>query len=157
MSEKPPKRKRLRLTGHDYAAPGYAYSLTICARRGTHPFGGQELAAQAVVALRSMQSFTGVRIIGYCIMPDHVHVVCWLPENAASIPSFVRRFKSLVSRAARELGQVGSLWQRSYYDHVIRRSEDVRQVCAYVIANPVRRGLAEQVGDYPFAGFLGIP
>jgi hypothetical protein len=40
------------------------------------------------------------------------------------------------------------LWQRAFYDHALRKDEDVRQIARYIIANPLRRGLVKDVGDY---------
>ncbi|HUT75223.1 MAG TPA: transposase [Armatimonadota bacterium] len=147
-----PKRKQLRLPGHDYGEPGHAYSLTVCARRGASPFRHRTLAQEAVATLQSLEALSGVKVFAYCVMPDHVHLVCWAGDGADSIPSFIRRFKSFVSHAGRRLGHSGQLWQRSYYDHVIRRAEDLGEICTYVIENPVRRGMVQEVGEYPFAG-----
>ena len=43
-------------------------------------------------------------------------------------------------------------WQKSYYDHVLRREDDVVVVARYIVANPVRAGLASAAGEYPFTG-----
>jgi hypothetical protein len=44
------------------------------------------------------------------------------------------------------------LWQRSYYDHILREDEDVVGVARYVLENPVRAGLVTEVIQYPFHG-----
>jgi len=121
------------------------------------PFRDRALAEAATATLLKLQALTDVRIMAYCVMPDHVHIVCWAPDGSASVPSFVRRFKSFVSNLARGSGRSASLWQRSYHDHVVRRSEDLSEVCAYVVENPVRKGLVAEAHDYPFARFLGLP
>ncbi len=157
ITDEHPKRKRLRWPGHDYGGPGHAYHLTICARPETHPFRDRKLAEQAVTTLMVLQDLSGVKVLAYCFMPDHLHVVCWAADGADRIPSFVRRFKSFMSRVGRDFAHPGVLWQRSYYDHVIRKSEDVRQICAYVTANPVRKGLVQEVDEYPFARVLDMP
>jgi REP element-mobilizing transposase RayT len=46
--------------------------------------------------------------------------------------------------------QKRALWQEGYFERVIRRNEQLADVCAYIAANPVRAGLAGQVEDYPF-------
>jgi len=152
-----PGRKRLRLLGHDYGEPGWAYFLTIRPREGTRPFENRRLAAEAANTLLTLQALSGVGVLAYCIMPDHVHLVCWTPDGSASIPSFVRRFKSFVARTARACGCSDRLWQRYCYDHIVRKSEDLPGMCEYVVANPVRKGLVVEVEDYPFAAFLGLP
>jgi hypothetical protein len=48
------------------------------------------------------------------------------------------------------------VWQTGYHDHALRREEDIVQVSRYVVANPLRAGLVELLGDYPLwdAAFL---
>jgi len=64
-----------------------------------------------------------------------------------------RIVKTLKARSARainrHLGRSGSLWQRAYYDRAARKDEDIRQIARYIIANPLRAGLAQNIGDYP--------
>jgi putative transposase len=64
-----------------------------------------------------------------------------------------RVVKTLKARSAltinRQLGQNGSLWQRAYYDRAARKDEDIREIARYIIANPLRAGLAQNIGDYP--------
>lgn len=68
------------------------------------------------------------------------------------ILTFVGRFKNLVQRAAWRHGVLGAFWQKSFWDHMVRRQEDLAVVVAYVMANPVRAGLVARPEDYPFAG-----
>ena len=52
-----------------------------------------------------------------------------------------------LGRTAHALGR--ATWQTNYYDHAIRQDEDLRKVARYIVANPLRAGLVEQIGDYP--------
>ena len=45
-----------------------------------------------------------------------------------------------------------SLWQESYYDHVLRDDEDIDRTVRYVLENPVRKGLVLEFDEYPFSG-----
>jgi hypothetical protein len=49
----------------------------------------------------------------------------------------------------RQIGRTGSIWQEGFHDHAIRREERLRDTARYIIANPVRAGLAKSVRDYP--------
>jgi len=83
-----------------------------------------------------------LRIDKYVIMPNHLHMIVVVdyprdgtmktscPTNAA-IPSVIRSFKSLVTK---EIGF--SLWQTSYYDHIIRSKADYRRIWKYIDENP---------------------
>jgi len=44
------------------------------------------------------------------------------------------------------------LWQKGYYEHVLRDEEDSKEIAFYIIANPVRAGLVQSPDDYPFSG-----
>jgi REP element-mobilizing transposase RayT len=96
---------------------------------------------------------TGVAVYAYCVMPDHVHLVIE-PSPDCDLVTFVGQFKNLAQRAAWALGVEGAFWQKGFFDHFLRREEQLERVVAYVVENPVRRGLVETWQDYPFAGSL---
>jgi putative transposase len=80
-------------------------------------------------------------------MPDHLH---WLIADAAAMEQLVHSFKSYSTYAARTIGHRSRLWQRSYWDRVLRRDEDVREVARYIVHNPVRDGIVSKAEDYPY-------
>lgn len=51
------------------------------------------------------------------------------------------------SVSARQLGM--PLWQKGFHDHAVRKEEDLPALARYVVANPVRAGLVQRVGQYP--------
>jgi REP element-mobilizing transposase RayT len=82
-----------------------------------------------------------------CLMPDHLH---WLIADAASMSQLVHSFKSYSTYAARTLGYRSKVWQRSYWDHVLRRDEDLIAVAEYIVLNPVREGMVRDFREYPY-------
>ncbi len=80
-------------------------------------------------------------------MPDHLH---WLLADCSRMIREVQRLKSQSTLAARRHGYVGPLWQRSYWDHVVRRQENLAQVARYLLDNPARAGLVEDAAVYPY-------
>jgi len=82
-----------------------------------------------------------------CLMPDHLH---WLLKDAAQMLQTVHRVKSYSTQVAWKLGHRGKLWQRSFWDHVIRKGESLEDVIAYILGHPVRAGLVESVDEYPY-------
>ena len=94
------------------------------------------------------------RILGYCVMPDHVHI---LALNAkGSLLEFMRLLKGRLTRGLR--GSIaGSVWQRSFHDHLIRRDEDIAATLQYLLENPVRAGLVHDWTHYPWSGSLHWP
>jgi len=68
-----------------------------------------------------------------------------------------RLFKQRSGYAYRRLtGDREVLWQKSYYDHVLRRDEDLSDAARYIWGNPVRAGLVDNARDYPYSGSLTI-
>lgn len=90
------------------------------------------------------------RMLAWVLMPDHAHWLVQLGEDDP-LSLVVNRLKSASARYAnRVLQRKGPIWEPAYHDHCLRREEDLRSVARYMIANPVRAGLAQRVGDYPF-------
>ena len=83
------------------------------------------------------------RMVAWCIMPNHVHVICsMLPGN--ELAKVVRSWKSYTSRMANQiLGRHGKFWQREYYDRLIRDGEEFDRAVEYVLSNPERAGLKD--------------
>ncbi len=83
-------------------------------------------------------------------MPEHLHVLV-AGQEGASLKDFARHFKQLSGYQFKRRHRAG-LWQISYYDHVVRRDEDVHVIAAYIWDNPVRAGLMKSRTDYAFSG-----
>ena len=152
-----PKRKQIRLPDYDYSTPG-AYFVTVCTqdrrcilssvRRGD-PCGrpSVELSAYGTViepAMRQTAELYDIQI-GHCVvMPNHIHFICVIEEPRAAtraaptIGQIVGAIKSISANRCREAGLSGKLWQRGYYEHVIRNEKDYLEICAYIENNPAR-------------------
>lgn len=58
----------------------------------------------------------------------------------------------IIQKIRRERGEITgkqSLWQKGFHDHAIRKEENIQQLARYIVANPLRAGLVEKIGDYP--------
>jgi REP element-mobilizing transposase RayT len=138
------RRKRLRLERNDYGATG-AYFVTVSARQQLGLFGrvvedrvalshtGRGVAA----ALEGIGSFhAGVELDRWIVMPNHVHLIVLLDRQRfrpPPVPAVVGAFKA---RASRRAGQ--ALWQRGYYDRIIRDERELTTLRAYIEQNPVK-------------------
>jgi putative transposase len=145
------KRRSLRLPGWDYRQP-HDYHVTITTK-DRQPLFLQPKAVQAFVdSLRDQTSSTGFTIWTFCVMPDHIHILCQPPSDSEiDLTAFIGRVKSVASRALAEAGFGWKVWQRGFYDHILRSDEDRIGVARYIVANPVRKGLVENVQDYPYS------
>lgn len=156
-----PKRKQIRLQEYDYSQPGY-YFVTICtavrkqnilcaidsvgaAALGSLPHVALTPAGQAVQQLiyNIDHVYSNITVDTFVIMPDHVHLILALstPEGGSpraatptgSIPRVVNTLKGL---AVKQAG-IRSLWQRGYYEHVIRNDHDLAETRQYIQNNPL--------------------
>ena len=76
------------------------------------------------------------------VMPDHVHLILTLYEQVG-LSSAIQQIKSV---SAHRIGR--RVWQREYFDRVLRSEEDLRRKGEYLCANPVRAGLVDRLEDY---------
>ena len=89
-----------------------------------------------------------VNSYSFVVMPDHVHWLFQLGDNA-SLSNVMKKLKAVSAQHInKHIGQGGSVWQKAYYDRAIRNDEDVKQISRYIIANPLRAGLVENVELY---------
>src|SRR5512132_3571135 len=77
------------------------------------------------------------------VMPNHVHAVVWVREDGPTLGAVVGAFKAGSAREInRARGAVGEpVWQRGYFDHVVRNEIDLERVRDYVATNPLRWSL----------------
>jgi len=81
------------------------------------------------------------RLMAWCLMPNHVHVVFRLLPGQG-LANLLRSWKSYTARMAnRILGRTGDFWQREYYDRLIRDGHELERAIQYVTSNPERAGL----------------
>jgi putative transposase len=145
------RRKNIRLTGDAYLGPG-AFFLTLATFRARALFSRPEVVLPCIERLQQAARRTGFDVVAYCFMPDHVHLLV-RTSKSENVTNFVRLFKQLTGYAYRR-SYGDALWQRSYYDHVLRREEDLRAVAEYIWNNPVRRSLVANRDEYPYSGSL---
>jgi putative transposase len=149
-----PVRKRPpRLACFDYVGP-CRYFLTLCTAGKRQVFVKGFDYEFFVTALSRLAGCFGIDVLTYCFMPDHLHILLEGNEDT-DLKEFVRVFKQMTSY--HRGNKKGSLWQRSYYDRILRRDEDTFTVARYILNNPVRRGLAEDGTDYPYSGSFVVP
>ena len=153
MTQVLPQRHRIRLAREVYGVVGSVCSVTFGVKLRARVFANRRIAAAAIGVLKEHAGLAKVPIYGYCVMPDHVHLVLG-PSREMDIVTFVGQFKNLTQRAAWRLGVEGAFWQAGFWDHFLRSEERVETAVDYVLHNPVRSGITQRWEDYPFCGSL---
>lgn len=105
--------------------------------------------------------YAGVELDEFVVMPDHFHGIIWLKSNFGrargpaptfALPDVIHRFKSLTTTKYRKeiwpifnLTLSTKLWQRGYYDRVIRNEEELLEIRKYICGNPLNWELESKV------------
>ena len=137
-----------RLRCGRYAESNRIYLLTTNTFRRTPVFESFTLGRLVVNQFRIAQHQGIAKSLAWVVMPDHFH---WLVElQQGSLGDLMQKTKSLSTKAVNQsTGRKMTLWQKGFHDRSLRREEDLVKVARYVVANPLRAGLVEKLGDYP--------
>ena len=157
-------RRSIRLKGHDYTQPG-AYFVTICTRDRECLFGhmvnGEMRLNKHGMAvheewLKTAELRENVEMEACTVMPNHLHGIVVVTDGrgtarraptegfgrpvADSIPTIMRAFKSASTKRINELRHTPGtpVWQRGYYEHVVRNEDELKAIREYILGNPAR-------------------
>ena len=154
-----PRRKRIRLKGHDYSAPG-AYFITICTHERRHLLSDivgaihespenqlTEIGMIAEQVIQTLPERFDISIPKYVIMPNHIHMIVKirydkerairespLQNHRSIISNAIGFFKMNVSKAGHSTHNT-KIWQRLFHDHIIRNEEEYQKICNYIDTN----------------------
>lgn len=152
-----PERKPLRLEGYDYSGAGY-YFVTICTQEKRHlfwdgrAFVGADIIRPPLPPLTALgqivteaitdipNHYQNVMLDKYVIMPNHVHMILILGEGGRMISAPTKSLSTVVGQMKRISSKRAgkTLWQKGYYDHIIRNEPDYLRVWQYIDANPAK-------------------
>ncbi len=123
--------------------------LTVCAA-GDVALKDDQLAAVICQSIENACELRRYRLLGYCLMPDHLHVLLSPARSDKPVGDWLRDFKSYTTNRFMRRGGKPPLWQRSAHDRVCRSEETAEAILAYIIENPVRTGLVDRWQDWPW-------
>ncbi len=150
-------RKNPRWRGYDYSTCG-VYFVTFCTHERKKLFSeiqyvyidGIEFSAKVSLTpigeimqkclMDIEKAYPGFLLDEYSIMPNHVHfiIVKKDPDSSLSISGIVGRLKSLATLKSQGLFEGKKLFQRSYFDRVIRNDDELKKIREYIINNPAK-------------------
>jgi REP element-mobilizing transposase RayT len=131
------------------SGPALAFVTTTVA--DWNPVFASSGAAEEVASqLAETGRFFDVAIIGYVVMPTHIHALLGFPD-ITKLSRFMQAFKGLTARRIRELeeGKSGTLWMRRFDDVIVYSEKQFRTKLEYIHNNPVEAGLAGSPTDWP--------
>lgn len=120
-----------------------SYLITTVTQNRQPVFSDFHNARLLIQILRAEQTLGRANTLAFVVMPDHLH---WLLQLNAAV-SLAKILQSVKGLSAKRIGS--PIWQAGFHDHALRQEEDLQAVARYVIANPLRAGLVERIGDYP--------
>ena len=158
-------RRSIRLEGYDYRNGG-AYFVTICTADRACVFGSVTngeiaLSRRGMIAKAAWEDIPRhrryVELDQFVVMPNHIHGVFWIDPQWAdratqvsplqgakplpgSVGVIVGAYKAAVSREINRLRPeaANELWQRNYYEHIIRDERSLETIREYIFTNPER-------------------
>lgn len=164
-SDLPKRKTSKRLPGYDYCQEG-AYFITICTHKMSNHFGAIDNHKMILNSFgkivetewyRTTELRVNVEIYAdeFIIMPNHFHGIIWIHDVGAtgsvarvnsigiqpnSLGSIIGQFKSQVTRRINHIrGTPGKLvWQRNYYDRIIRNMKELNCIRSYIENNPFK-------------------
>ena len=128
------------------------YFLTICTFNGQATFKNSQIVNSLLGKLKTCCETFGFINYVYCFMLDHLHLLLGGTEGSDLI-KMIKQFKQSTGYHFKKETRK-KLWQKSYYDHILRKEESIANVVRYVLENPVRKGLVKHPKEYPFSGSL---
>ena len=161
-----PQRKQHRLQGYDYSKNGY-YFVTICTHNrkcilatvgNAVPGVPQKMIPTEIgkIGLNAWNKMSeiddNIKTDWFCLMPNHIHGIIIIKNQPAtndeterrgrhSLHSIVRGFKSTVTRDYNKIvseKEKNELWQKSFYDEIIRNQFAYDEISKYIFENPMK-------------------
>jgi putative transposase len=145
--------------------PGATYFFTLITYQRTRPFSNPDNVARWHRAVAKVQSKRYFTIEAEVLLPDHIHMIWDLPEGDADYATRIRLAKSAFTKElptaslntpsndSRATKGERTVWQRRYWEHVIRDENDFHAHVDYIHINPVKHGLVAQPGEWPHSTF----
>lgn len=149
------RHKNIRLRHEDYVGTRWFFITMCCANRRKLFVTGK--FCNWFLRIVAQNAWThAFDVHAYCLMPDHVHLLCEGLNATSDLLTFIKAVK-LKSSTPFERRTGRPLWQKKFYDHVLRQNDSPDDVAWYIWMNPVRAGICSRPGEYPFLGSLAHP
>jgi putative transposase len=149
-----PEYRRIRVPGGTYF-----FTVNLLDRRSRLLMTHIDVLREAVRQVRLRAPF---HVDAWVVLPDHMHCVWTLPPGDDDYSGRWRAVKKAFSKAmpatearsaVRQARGERGIWQRRFWEHIIRDDDDYANHVDYVHFNPVKHGLVAHVADWPYSSF----
>lgn len=142
--------------GHDLrkgrvSTPGQIYLVTTVTHQRRPIFKYFINARYVIRSLEYTERLHQVTSLSFVVMPDHLHWLFSLQDfrSLSQVVSNIKRGSAY--RINQHNNETGTpIWQPGFHDYALRKEDEIKDVARYIIANPLRAGLVDNIGDYPF-------
>ena len=139
-------RRSIRLSEYDYSQQGIYFITICCKERNKNILGFIEdnnvklnqygdIINCELIKLNKRNN--NINILKYVIMPDHIHFIIELMDkNEKTVGDIIKTYKSVTSKRINKISQI-NLWQRNYYEHIVRNEKELYKIYYYIENNPI--------------------
>jgi len=128
-----------------YSCTNNIYHITSTTYDRINYFNDFNAARFLIAAMRSQS--VHAKTLCFVVMPDHFHWLFKIVDDDAHLSTIVQQVKRQTAYRMKQPGQ--KIWQKGFYDHALRREENIEGIARYIVNNPVRGGLVKSVRFYP--------
>lgn len=137
-------RKTIRLKEYDYSQIG-EYFITLCSKNRKYIFG--EINENKIIlskygkiaenVLKRIKQNRNIEINNYIIMPNHIHMIIKIKyDKIVNLKDVISTYKSITTKQINREQKI-IVWQRNYYEHIIRDENEKEEIIKYIRYNPI--------------------
>ena len=149
---------------HRVYVQGATYFFTVVTYLRRPIFDRESSTELLYECLNAVGATTPFQTLALVILPDHLHTIWTLPENDTDFPTRWKRIKGLFTRQYHEkdlypisISRISKgekdIWQRRYWEHLIRDDEDLERHYDYIHYNPVKHGYVDHPSKWKFGTY----
>jgi len=150
-----PRLKRLSFIRLSFIRPDNpVYFITCCVHRRIAILNRPSVHDILLDEWQKSDPRHGWHIGSYVIMPDHVHFLAMPDQDSKSLSRFMQAWKQWTSKRITLATRETRLWQKQFFDRLVRSEESRSEKWDYIRKNPIRAGLVEDLEDWPYQGYI---
>jgi len=136
-----------------YFETGYLYFITTVVQDRQPIFTDEKMCKILLISIEYFKLILDYKVYAYCIMPDHLHLILH-PIGKYDLSYIMQMIKGSFARKVNKMNaSTGKLWQKRYYEEVIRNESILISKIEYIHANPLRKGLVNFMEEYKYSSY----